>query len=64
VTHLYESLTGNNWDVHGESKYCCYSVYDQKDGTDNWTPRLVNQVLGEGSIDDKKEDGQKAFTWA
>jgi broad specificity phosphatase PhoE len=32
VTHLYESLTGNHWDVHGESKYCCFSIY-QKDTT-------------------------------
>ena len=28
VTHLYEKLTGNKWHVHGESKYCCYSIYE------------------------------------
>jgi broad specificity phosphatase PhoE len=29
VTHLYEEMTGNNWGVHGESSYCCYSIYRQ-----------------------------------
>ena len=24
---MYENLTGNDWSVHGESKYCCYSIY-------------------------------------
>jgi hypothetical protein len=28
VTHLYERQTGNKWHVHGESKYCCYSIYE------------------------------------
>lgn len=28
VTHLYESLTGRDWyDGHGDSSYCCYSIY-------------------------------------
>ena len=30
VTHLYEELTQNPWHVHGESTYCCYSIYQKK----------------------------------
>eukprot|EP00751_Fragilariopsis_kerguelensis_P034942 CAMPEP_0170941392 /NCGR_PEP_ID=MMETSP0735-20130129/23405_1 /TAXON_ID=186038 /ORGANISM="Fragilariopsis kerguelensis, Strain L26-C5" /LENGTH=299 /DNA_ID=CAMNT_0011347761 /DNA_START=62 /DNA_END=959 /DNA_ORIENTATION=+ len=56
VTHLYESLTGNHWNAHGISKYCCYSIYqkekksnnDEEDDGDNkqrWTPLVVNQTL-------------------
>lgn len=61
VTHLYESLTGNKWNVHGESKYCCYSIYQQKEDEAAWTPLVVNQVLGE----EKKEEGASStFTWA
>jgi hypothetical protein len=63
VTHLYESLTGNSWGVHGEAKYCCYSVYEQKDGNGNWTPLLVNQVMG-AEPSETKDDGPKSFTWA
>lgn len=29
VTHLYESLTGNNWSEHGMAKYCSCSIYYQ-----------------------------------
>jgi broad specificity phosphatase PhoE len=32
VTHLYEQLSGNTWQVHGESTYCCYSIYQQQVG--------------------------------
>lgn len=67
VTHLYESLTGNNWDVHGESKYCCYSIYQQADGEATWKPLVVNQVLGaDESQSPPKEQGiePKTFTWA
>jgi len=41
VTHLFEELTGQEWTVHGESVYCCYSIY-KKDG-DSWTPVRVNE---------------------
>ena len=53
VTHLYESLTGNNWTEHGEGRYCCFSIYqkeeegstsDDNDGS-KWTPLVVNRVL-------------------
>lgn len=44
VTHLYEKLTGNAWHVHGESKYCCVSIYECKEGDDSkWEPLLVNE---------------------
>jgi len=55
VTHLYEELTGENWDVHGPSTYCCYSVYqlvsDGDDSTSNggdgartrWKALVVNE---------------------
>lgn len=43
VTHLYEELTGNSWHVHGESSYCCYSIYRSTDRTNTkWEPLAVN----------------------
>jgi len=27
ATHLFEELTGQPWSVHGDSVYCCYSIY-------------------------------------
>ena len=30
VAHLYEELTQNPWHLHGESTYCCYSIYQKK----------------------------------
>lgn len=35
VTHLYEKMTGNKWDVHGESTYCCYSIYQLLSSSSN-----------------------------
>mmetsp|Transcript_32946 Transcript_32946/g.79699 ORF Transcript_32946/g.79699 Transcript_32946/m.79699 type:complete len:289 (-) Transcript_32946:447-1313(-) len=68
VTHLYESLTGNNWNLHGVSKYCCYSIYQQEEGDDKWKPLVVNQVLGQEAEPTEEEDAasnpQKEFTWA
>jgi broad specificity phosphatase PhoE len=49
VTHLYTKLTGNNWHSHGESKYCCYSIYQFEQAEDvntsmpSCTPLLVNE---------------------
>lgn len=43
VTHLFEELTGKDWKEHGESSYCCYSIYTKKPETDEWKPILVNQ---------------------
>ena len=63
VTHLYESLTGNKWTVHGTSKYCCYSIYRQKEGEETWEPLVVNEVLWEDK-DPKKGDEPATFTWA
>jgi broad specificity phosphatase PhoE len=42
VTHLYESVTRNNWHIHGESRFCCYSIYvkdvqQQQDETNDET---------------------------
>lgn len=42
VTHLYEELTGNPWQRHGESSYCCYSIYQREEG--QWTALRVNQA--------------------
>merc|ERR1712183_796084 len=59
VTHLYETLTGNRWNTHGISKYCCYSIYQKrresnnnKDGENKnvWMPLVVNQTSWEKSI--------------
>jgi broad specificity phosphatase PhoE len=41
ATHLFESLTGNDWKVHGESSYCCMSVYSCHEG--NWKSLVVNE---------------------
>jgi len=60
VTHLYESLTGNEWTKHGVSKYCSYSIYQQKEGKTNWAPIVVNQTQWENSKE--KEDSSK-FVW-
>ena len=66
VTHLYESLTGNEWTTHGMSKYCCYSIYQKKESeaTSLWTPLVVNQVLYEENKPIEEQDSSKAFTWA
>lgn len=44
VTHLYEKLSGNDWYVHGECTYCCYSIYqcEVPDKT-KWEPIIVNE---------------------
>jgi len=66
VTHLYESLTGNKWDVHGVSKYCSYSIYQQLEGEETWTALVVNQVLDkedEQSVPTPAANGE-TFTWA
>ena len=68
VTHLYESLTGNGWEKHGESKYCCFSVYSQTVGDDKWDPLVVNRVIGATKItnenDDDSDKGKtKTFAW-
>lgn len=59
VTHLYESLTGNNWNVHGESKYCCFSIYENDGGDGLWKPLVVNECLY-----DKSSNKNATFTWA
>jgi broad specificity phosphatase PhoE len=44
ITHLYEEMTGNHWSVHGESSYCCYSIYRHAPGSGKeWEPLFVNQ---------------------
>jgi len=47
VTHLYEELTGESWQKHGKSVYCCYSIYKSvvtNDGTaTKWEPVVVNE---------------------
>ena len=47
VTHLYAELTGQSWKVHGESSYCCYSIYVNNDVFENvasgWEPIQVNE---------------------
>mmetsp|Transcript_7447 Transcript_7447/g.10841 ORF Transcript_7447/g.10841 Transcript_7447/m.10841 type:complete len:281 (-) Transcript_7447:137-979(-) len=60
VTHLYESLTGNKWNVHGVAKYCCYSIYQQKEGEQAWTPIVVNRIQWE---DSKEKDETSKFVW-
>jgi broad specificity phosphatase PhoE len=41
VTHLYERLTGNDWRIHGQSSFTCFSIYVQNDGG-QWQPLVVN----------------------
>lgn len=43
VTHLYEELTSHPWHVHGESTYCCYSIYQKKGRHGRWEAVRVNQ---------------------
>jgi hypothetical protein len=50
-------MVGDEWNVHDISKYCSYSIYQQKEGDEAWTPliaQIVNQVLGEEF--EKKEE--------
>jgi hypothetical protein len=42
VTHLYETITGNGWHVHGESSYCCYSIYRHTEES-SWETIAVNE---------------------
>jgi hypothetical protein len=67
VTHLYESLTANKWTVHGVSKCCCYSIYQQEEGEETWTPLVVNQQLGEEEPAEatiNQTANITTFTWA
>jgi broad specificity phosphatase PhoE len=47
VVHLYTKLTGNGWHLHGESTYCCYSLYefdpDESVNATCWKPLIVNE---------------------
>ena len=45
VTHLYESLTGNHWDTHGEPKYCSYSIYQQDDNEDETEEEQQKNII-------------------
>jgi broad specificity phosphatase PhoE len=64
VTHLFESLTGQLWDVHGVSKFCSYSIYRQADGDDSWEPLVVNRVLEMDRASEETSATSKTFTWA
>lgn len=59
VTHLYENLTGNHWDVHGESKYCCFSIY-QKLETDNGDEEVNDKTLQQGQKDNSIVGGSES----
>jgi broad specificity phosphatase PhoE len=57
VTHLYEKVTGNEWYVHGESKYCCYSIYECESPnkfSEVWKTLVVNESE---YLDDLWSDG-------
>ena len=45
VTHLYEELTGNSWQAHGPSTFCCYSIYKNQvaNGSASWEALAVNE---------------------
>jgi broad specificity phosphatase PhoE len=54
VTHLYESVTGNRWDVHGQSKYCCFSIYQKEySGRDDDDDDDTNNENGNTSTENK-----------
>ena len=63
VTHLYESLTGNDWNEHGEGRYCCFSIYrnqeeispDVENDGIKWNPLVVNRVLWDDDTDSNKD---------
>ena len=40
---MFEELTGQEWTVHGESVYCCYSIYKKEESSSSWTPVRVNE---------------------
>ncbi|CAB9514686.1 PGAM [Seminavis robusta] len=57
VTHLYEKLSGKHWNVHGESKYCCYSIYEcdsPEKMSEVWKTVVVNESK---YLDDLWSDG-------
>lgn len=43
VTHLFEELVGQPWYVHGESTYCCYSIYQKRRNGSSWEAVQVNE---------------------
>lgn len=57
VTHLYTKLTGNDWTVHGESKYCCYSIYELYD--DHLSPTAMDSA----DKKDKEGDSPQLEQW-
>ena len=77
VTHLYKSVTGNDWNAHGQSKYCCFSIYqkeydveddDSKDAKSNkWTPLIVNRTLWSDDDNESNKTNTKrqaSFQWS
>lgn len=42
VTHLYESMTERHWNTHGESSYCCYTIY--RKANSGWETLRVNEA--------------------
>mmetsp|Transcript_50051 Transcript_50051/g.121266 ORF Transcript_50051/g.121266 Transcript_50051/m.121266 type:complete len:759 (+) Transcript_50051:57-2333(+) len=62
VTHLYESLTGNHWDTHGEPKYCCYSIYQQDDDDGQEEKNIIVDITPESTKTDDNNGGSKSET--
>ena len=64
MTHLYENLTGNSWKVHGNSKYCCFSIYRKEEDKELWEPLVVNECLWDKAPKQEESDDNQTFTWA
>jgi hypothetical protein len=43
VTHLYERLSGNDWEQHGVSSYASFSIYQTSQ--DGWKTLAVNDSI-------------------
>lgn len=52
VTHLFTALTNKNWKVHGESTYCCYSIY-------RTTLKRSNTTTGSNNDNSNNHDDEK-----
>lgn len=60
VTHLYESLTGNNWSEHGMAKYCSCSIYYQ---TENEADADEDNEKETEEKDTKQQQQQHTTKW-
>jgi broad specificity phosphatase PhoE len=58
VTHLYEQMSDSTWHTaHGESTYCCYSIYQQEQQAPPTTTTTTTTTTTSTTTNTNKDDG-------